>query len=93
GRNTGTDSGAGFDKDWVRMLDINTTIAAAGTEKMVNESIEGFKKGRIHVFHGNYKGVDPDDPKDRIDLTREYIENKDCSAPLFHYILDGIEVE
>ena len=37
--------------------------------------------------------MDPDDPKDRIDLTREYIENKDCSAPLFHYILDGIEVE
>ena len=93
GRKTGNDSGAGFDKDWVRMLDINTTIAAAGTEKMVNESIEGFKKGRIHVFRGNYKGVDPDDPKDRIDLTREYIENKDCSAPSFHYILDGIEVE
>jgi len=41
GRKTGNDAGAGFDKDWVRMLDINTTIAAAGTEKMVNESIEG----------------------------------------------------
>ena len=93
GRVNGNDSGAGFDKDWVRMLDIKSTIAAPGTEKMVADSIAAFRKGKIHVFKGNYKGVDPDNPDDKIDLNKEYIENKKCSAPSFHYIIDGIEAD
>lgn len=93
GRVNGNDAGAGFDKDWVRMLDIKSTIAAPGTEKMVTDSIAAFRKGKIHVFKGNYKGVDPDNPDDKIDLNKEYIENKKCSAPSFHYIIDGIEAD
>ena len=61
---------------------------------MIEKSIALFKKGDIHVFSGNYRGSDPNDPSDTIDLSKtEYIENKDSSAPTFHYVIDGITIE
>lgn len=90
----GNDAGAGFDKDWVRMLSLNDAVAAKGTQQMIEKSIALFKKGDIHVFSGNYRGSDPNDPSDTIDLSKtEYIENKDSSAPTFHYVIDGITIE
>ena len=89
----GQDAGAGFDEGWVRMLTLNKAIAADGTQEMINRSIEGFKKGSIHVFRGDYKGTDPNDISRTVNLNKEYIENKNQSAPTFCYIIHGISVE
>lgn len=86
----GLDSYAGFDKNWVRILDINETIAAKGTQQAVDEAIEQFQEGKINVFQGPYKGIDPFDPTDVIDLSAGYTENDGCSAPTFHYVLEDV---
>lgn len=89
----GQDAGGGFDEGWVRMLSLNRTIAAKGTQAMINKSIADFKEGKIHVFQGDYKGEDPENPSDQINLKNGYQENKNSSAPTFHYIIDGITTE
>ena len=83
----GNDIGAGFDQDWVQMLELNTFLAAPGTEEKMNRAIEGLKKGRIAVFKGNYIGYNPDNPSDTVDLMTEYRENENSSSPSFRYIL------
>lgn len=89
----GNDAGGGFDDGWVRMLSLNQTITASGTKKLVKESIDGFKKKKIDIFKGNFKGADPEDPSDTINLKNGFTENKNQSAPSFHYIIDGITTE
>lgn len=86
----GNDVGGGFEQDWVQILDINSLIAADGTEEMVNDTINKFKKNQIIVFKGDYIGVDPDDPNNTIDLKNGYIENENASAPAFNYILKDV---
>ena len=54
------------------------------------ETIEDFKEGKVHVFKGNYTGVDPDDPSDTYDLSKEFKENAKSSAPTFHYVLKDV---
>lgn len=89
----GNDMCAGFDKGWVQMIELNIVSAAPGTEEKIQELEEGFMKGSVHVFSGNYTGVDPDNSSDTWNLNNEYIENKSQSAPTFHYILqDVIEI-
>ena len=89
----GCDMCAGFDKEWVQMIELNTISAAPGTEEKIKELEEGFINGTVHVFKGDYTGVDPIDPTETWDLSTEYIENKSQSAPTFHYILkDAIEI-
>ena len=86
--------GAGFDYDWVQMLEINEFEVAEGTKEQVAKLIREFKKGNIQVFKGDYIGVNPDDPSDTIDLRKGYPENENSSAPTFHYILkDVITIE
>ena len=46
--------------------------------------------GKTHVFKGDYVGVDPNDPSDTYDLNDEYVENKEQSAPTFHYVLKDV---
>jgi basic membrane protein A len=90
----GNDCGAGFDKGWVKMLELNTAVAPAGAQELINETIEQIIDGKIEVFKGDYLGIDADDPNDTWDLNNEYPENKKSSAPSFHYILkDVITVE
>ncbi len=89
----GTDAGAGFDRDWVQMVELNGLNAAPGTEEAVAEAVAALKKGRLRIFQGDYRGADPLDPTDTVDLSRGYAENEASSAPTFHYILDGITVE
>lgn len=89
----GNDAGGGFGDGWVRMLSLNQTIAAPGTRDLIDQSIEGFRAGKIDVFRGDYTGVNPEDPSDTIDLRKGYTENKDQSAPSFHYIIEGITTE
>ena len=86
----GYDASGGFKEGWVTMLEVNAAICAPDTEKLINDTIEDIGKGKIHVFKGDYIGVDPDDPNDTYDLNTEYVENKDSSAPSFHYVLKDI---
>ncbi len=91
GRIHGTDVSAGFEKDWVEMVDLNQAIAAPNTQKAMDKAIDQFKRGNgDFVFKGSYTGVDPDNPSDTIDLSRGYKENENTSYPLFHYILSDV---
>ncbi|MBR1560660.1 MAG: BMP family ABC transporter substrate-binding protein [Clostridia bacterium] len=94
GNRHGSDVSAGFEKDWVRMLDVSQQNAAPGTREAIEKAVEAFKKGGAQVFKGSYTGVDPKNPSDTIDLSGGYDENARSSSPTFHYILDGVvEVE
>lgn len=94
GNVNGNDMGAGFDYDWVHMLEINEFVVAKGTQERVNELIHEFEQGKIQVFQGEYIGVDPENESDTIDLREGYLENENSSAPSFHYILkDVITIE
>ena len=86
----GNDCAAGFDKDWVQMVELNSYIAADGTEELIDKTIEDFNKGRITVFKGAYTGTDPFDPNDTIDLSKGYVENEKQSAPSFHWVLNEV---
>ena len=90
----GTDIGAGFDLGWVQMLEVNSIIAAKGSEEIVEKTIQAFKKGKQSVFVGNYIGVNPYDEDDIYDLRKEFKENSNSSAPAFAYVLeDVIEID
>lgn len=94
GNVNGNDVGAGFDCDWVQMLEINQFVAAKGTQERVDELVRKFEQDKVQVFQGEYIGVDPGDESDTIDLREGYSENKSSSAPSFHYILkDVITIE
>ncbi len=86
----GNDMCAGFDLNWVEILELNTQIAAHGTQEKLNSAIDALRKGNLDVFHGDYIGVNPDDPDDTIDLRKPYEENKNFSSPSFYYILEDI---
>lgn len=90
----GNDIGAGFKLGWVQMLEVNSIIAATGTEAAVERAVQAFKKGKVSVFTGNYIGVNPYDEDDVWDLRREFHENEHSSSPSFCYVLkDVITVE
>ena len=90
----GNDIGAGFESDWVQLLEVNDAITGSEVSNKADDLIKQFKTGGIDVFKGNYLGVDPDDPSDTIDLTNGYMENAATSAPQFHYVLkDVIQIE
>lgn len=86
----GNDVGAGFEQGWVQILDLNGLIVAKGTDVAMENAIERLKKGKVNVFQGDYVGVDPFDPSDVINLSEGYEENKDASAPSFHYVLQDV---
>jgi len=94
GHKHGNDIGAGFNLGWVQMLEVNSIIAAKGTEQAVEKAIQAFKKGKQNIFIGNYVGINPYDEEDVYDLRKGFKENADSSAPSFCYILkDVINVE
>ncbi len=87
----GHDISAGFERDWVEMIDLNLTVAAPGTQEAMDNAIELFRRGDgTTVFIGEYTGTNPNDPSDTIDLRNGYIENETTSYPLFNYILTDI---
>lgn len=88
------DVGGGLEEDWVQILELNSIIAADGTDEKIDEVIRDIKRGDCEVFKGNYIGVNPEDESDTCDLSEGYKENKDSSAPTFFYILkDVITIE
>lgn len=90
GRAYGNDMMAGFEKNWIEMLDINEVVAAPGTKQRVESVCDEFRKGQVRVFFGDYTGVNVDDKNDTCNLNDEYIENYQSSAPTFNYILNKI---
>ncbi len=81
---------AGFDEGWVDVTELNKQIIAYGTQEKLDKVIEGFRKGAIEVFKGDYTGVDPTDPGDTVDLSEGYRENAATSWPTFHYVLNDV---
>lgn len=93
GRIHGNDVSAGFDEDWVQMLELNKHAAAEGTEDRMNRAIASIRKGRTSIFSGRYTGVNPGNPADTIDLNKGYEEHRTSSSPSFRYILKDIIIE
>ena len=90
GKTYGQDAMAGFDKGWVRVLDTNKAIVAAGTEQAIEETIHKLNDGEIEVFYGPYTGTNPLDEKDTINLETPFKENEKSSSPTFCYVLDDV---
>lgn len=86
----GTDAGAGFDKNWVQMLELNEIAAAQGTEQVIQDTIKKLDKKSLKVFQGDYLGVDPFDETDTLDLNQGFEENQYASAAAFHYVLKDV---
>ena len=72
------------------MLELNSIIAADGSEEAVERLINEFKAGKKDIFKGNYIGVDPFDENNTYDLSKGYIENENNSAPMFGYVLKDV---
>ncbi|MBR6089228.1 MAG: BMP family ABC transporter substrate-binding protein [Anaerolineaceae bacterium] len=90
----GNDICGGFDLGWLEMMSLNQSVTAEGTEEKILEVIDAIKKGQVDVFRGEYVGVNPDNSRIIIDLSKGYTENNSSSKPTFHYILrDVITVE
>ena len=89
----GNDISAGFDEDWVQMLELNKRAAAGGTEEKMNRTIASLQKGKTVVFQGKYTGIRPDNPEDVLDLTLGYAECSKSSSPSFRYILQDVITE
>lgn len=90
----GNDIGAGFEENWVEMLELNKLIAAKGTQEKIEQAIQAFRSHECLVFKGDYIGVNSQDASDIYDLKEGYVENKNSSAPTFDYVLkDVINVE
>ena len=83
----GNDISAGFDHDWVQMLEMNPGNAAEGTQEAMDRAIEQIRHGRLNVFKGDYIGVNMNDEEDTVDLTNGFVENAQSSYPSFHYRL------
>ena len=93
GNRHGNDISAGFEENWVQMIELNKHSAAKGTEERMNRTISSFQKGNIDVFRGRYTGVNPKDPNDTVDLSRGFEECSDSSSPAFRYVLDDVIIE
>lgn len=86
----GNDIGAGLKKNWVQVLECNKSYIAPNTEKTIRHIEKNFIRGRQKVFYGNYIGVNPNNPDDTYNLSSEYKENRNSSAPTFNYILKDV---
>ena len=87
------DQWAGFDEGWVAMTELNEKIAAKGTQEAMDAAIKDFKDGKLtakDIYKGDYKGTNPFDKNDTIDLTEGFAENSTQSAPTFAYVLDDV---
>ena len=86
----GNDAGAGIQYNWVEIIGKNNLIMAPDTQEVLDATIKQLKSGKITVFHGNYLGVNPNNPGDTWDLNTPYIENEKLSAPTFCYVLRDV---
>lgn len=86
------DEWAGFDQGWVAMTELNTAIAAEGTQEKIDEAIAAFKDGSLKatdVFKGPYTATNPYSGE-TIELKDGFDENATQSAPAFSYVINEI---
>ena len=84
----GSDLWAGLDRDWAQVLEVNALVAAPDTQAQLDRLAEQLRSGRLSVFTGDYRGVDPENPADTVDLKNGYPEYERSSYPTFHYVLE-----
>jgi basic membrane protein A len=84
------DMSAGFKENWIEMTKLNTAILPEGARSRIDAAIEDLKTGKCQVFQGDYTGVNPNDPKDTVDLRNGFTENKESSVSSFHYVLKDV---
>ena len=84
------DMSSGFKENWVEMTKLNTAILPKDAQDRLKETIQNLRDGKIQVFKGDYTGVNPDNPKDTVDLRGGFTENKDSSVSSFYYILKDV---
>jgi basic membrane protein A len=92
GKELPVDQGAGFEEGWVAMTELNTAIAAEGTQEKIDETIAAFKDGSLKatdVFQGPFTATNPYSGE-TIDLTDGFDENATQSAPAFGYVINEI---
>lgn len=85
-----SDISGGFDYGWVELLELNHRLATDGMEARLSKLIEGFRKGTVDVFRGDYTGVDPLNASRTVDLRLGFKENESSSSPAFRYLLEGV---
>ena len=83
----GNDSSFGFDRDWIEILGTNRIIVSPEMTQEIEKLKKQFKNGSLTVFKGDFIGVNPFDEDDVWNLNTPFYENKEQSAPSFHYIL------
>ena len=86
----GNDIGAGFEKGWVEMLELNSHIAAEESLNVISRLTNEFINGKKDVFKGDYIGVDTFNESNTCDLNGGFIENSTRSAPMFGYVLKDV---
>jgi basic membrane protein A len=84
------DMSGGLKDGWVELTPLNEKLLPDGAEEVLEEVAAEVRDGRRQVFYGPYKGSNPQDPKDTIDLSVPFIENEDSSVPTFHFLLEDI---
>ncbi len=88
----GSDVSAGFDRDWVQLLELNTQNAAPDTQAALDRAVDAFRKGKLDVFKGPYTGTNPA-TGETCDLSKGFAENARSSYPAFNYVIDGVTEE
>jgi len=83
---------AGLAEDAVYLSDLNTDIAADGTQEAIDEAAEKLKSGELQVFSGSLHGVSPEGEEVNLEEGENYAEQKDASAPSWNYIVNGCTV-
>ena len=93
---------AGMEAGAVVVTDLNTAIAAPGTQEKMTEVIAGLADGSINVFAGPWRGTGtaygadaPDtlEMKDGDCFKESDVEGGQTSAPYFYWIIEGITSE
>ena len=84
----GNDMSAGFDQGWVEVMDLNSTLAAPGTQERINELTAQFRRGKKSFAYAcDCTAVSAENPGVTISLREGYTENAESSYPSFYYHL------
>ncbi|MCR5084906.1 MAG: BMP family ABC transporter substrate-binding protein [Succinivibrionaceae bacterium] len=91
GRAFGQDMVGGFRGGWLQILDLNPAQAPRGARERIATLVEEFSNNEMpRIFYGNYLGVDPDNPRDSMDMRHAFRECSRQATPSFHYLLSWV---
>ncbi|MCR5401097.1 MAG: BMP family ABC transporter substrate-binding protein [Treponema sp.] len=89
-RLSGNDTAFGFDKGWVEIIGLNRLICPEETQAELEKYERLLKNKDLQVFKADFTGENPFDPTDIWNLKNPFPENKNSSAPQFHYVLRDV---